>query len=84
MHTDPTEAPRRAAVAKINSNPMEREDLEKIYGKDNVWDTGELTKQFRVQGFMAPFAVVIRKSTGEQGAVTFQHQPRYYFDFQPA
>jgi hypothetical protein len=30
---------------------------------------------------MAPLVVVKRKVDGIVGTLTFQHQPRYYFDF---
>jgi hypothetical protein len=40
-----------------------------------------LTNDFDVQGFMAPFVVVRRKSDNKKGTLTFQHSPRFYFDF---
>ena len=61
---------------------MEREELEQKYGQ--VWNTEELTATFSVEGFMAPFAVVIRKEDNVKGAVEFQHHPRYYYDFREA
>ena len=61
--------------------PGSREALEATFGKDNVWDTKELTAAFEVKGFMAPFCVVKRKADGVVGSVTFQHDPRFYFDF---
>lgn len=79
--SDPTEGIRRIMVEEINSNPNEREALEAKYGKDNVWDTQELQRDFTVTGFMAPFCAVVRKSDGVRGAVMFQHAPRFYFDF---
>jgi hypothetical protein len=79
---DDTEVIRRALVNEINSNPGERAALEATYGQ--VWDTNELGKDFSVDGFMAPFVVVKRKSDNVRGCLEFQHQPRYYFNFQPA
>jgi len=79
---DDTEVIRRALVNEINSNPGERAALEATYGQ--VWDTNELGKDFEVSGFMAPFVVVRRKSDGVKGTLVFQHQPRYYYTFQPA
>jgi len=73
---------RKRMVAEINSNPSDREILEKRYGKNNVWNTSELTRDFKVVGFAAPFAVVVRKSDGVEGSVKFQHRPRFYFNFQ--
>ena len=77
---DLTEEPRRKMVAKINSDPAEREELEKRHGQ--VWDTQEVQNDFNVIGFMAPFAVVQRKADGKEGMLTFQHYPRFYFSFE--
>lgn len=77
---DPTENTRRDLVQGINSNPGERTALEAKYGQ--VWNTQELSKDFEVKGFMAPFVTVVRKSDGAKGALMFQNKPRYYFDFQ--
>jgi hypothetical protein len=77
---DPTESFRRTAVAAINRVPGCREDLETKYGQ--VWSTGELTQDFEILGFMAPYVVVRRKSDKVRGTLTFQHGPRFYFDFQ--
>jgi len=79
--SDATEAFRRQRVAEINADPGSREALETQYGQ--VWDTGELARDFIITGFMAPFVVVRRKSDEVQGSLEFQHQPRFYFNFQP-
>ena len=76
---DPTEDLRRLKVEDINSCPTGREVLELEHGK--VWDTQELQQDFEVQGFLAPFVVVKRKSDGCVGSLMFQHAPRYYFSF---
>ena len=78
---DPTEAIRRERLAEINSAPNERESLEEKYGQ--VWDTQELTQDFTVEGFLAPFVVVRRKCDGQVGSLEFQHEPRFYFNFIP-
>ena len=77
---DPTENIRREMVAEINAAPGSREALEAQYGK--VWNTSELSEDFEVTGFLAPFVVVRRKSDGKKGSLTFQHSPRFYFSFQ--
>ena len=59
---------------------MTREEPEAIYGK--VWTTDEVQKEFEITGFYAPQCGVIRKSDGKRGSLTFQHSPRFYFDFQ--
>jgi len=76
---DSTEAVRRVLVNEINSNPGSREALEKEYGQ--VWDTNQLSQDFEVTGFMAPFVVVRRKADGAVGSLMFQHSPRFYFSF---
>jgi len=76
---DPTENIRRKMVEEINADPGSREVLEEEHGQ--VWDTDELTRDFTVDGFMAPFVVVIRKSDGVKGTLQFQHDPRFYYGF---
>ena len=58
---------------------MEREELEAQYGK--VWTTDNLSKDFTVHSFSAPFCTVTSRITGKKGTLEFQHRPRYYFDF---
>jgi hypothetical protein len=77
---DPTEAIRRQRIVEINIEPGSREALKAQYGK--VWDTDELSEAFEVIGFMAPLVVVRRKADGKKGSLEFQHQPRFYFNFQ--
>ena len=48
---------------------------------DKTWDTQELTNDFEVLGFMAPFVVVKRRSDGVKGSLEFTHNPRRYFNF---
>lgn len=58
-----------------------REALEASYGPDGVWDRDELVAMFEVQGFLAPMAVVKRRSDGAVGSVIFSGSPRLYFGF---
>ena len=81
MTCDPTETIRRALVSEINAEPGSREVLEAKYGKGNVWNLDELQSCFEILGFMAPFCVVRRLSDNKMGSVSFQHSPRFYFDF---
>ena len=76
---DVTESIRKEMVNEINSDPNGRNALEAEYGQ--VWDTSELSKDFSVNGFMAPFVVVTRKIDGVKGSLMFQHNPRFYFSF---
>ena len=78
---DPTETIRRQRLAEINVVPGSREALEATYGQ--VWTTHELSEAFEVIGFMAPLVVVRRKADGVKGSLEFQHNPRFYFHFQP-
>lgn len=78
---DPTEDARRQRLKEINTEAGERTALEARHGQ--VWDTRELATEFVIIGFMAPIIVVQRKMDGVKGSLEFQHQPRYYFNFQP-
>jgi hypothetical protein len=74
-------AARLAVMHILNERAWEREQLEKEYGQ--VWDTEQLQDDFEVLSFMAPMALVRRKSDGKMGGILFQHLPRYYFFFNP-
>jgi hypothetical protein len=76
---DDTEDIRRALVNKINSNPSERQLLEDLYGQ--VWDTNELSNDFIIEGFLAPWVIATRKSDGKKGCLEFQHRPRLYYNW---
>jgi hypothetical protein len=78
---DDTEEIRRILVSEINHYPQPRAALQRAHGR--VWDTAELIRDFEVKGFAAPFVVVVRRSDGVVGSLTFQHAPRFYFAFQP-
>ena len=80
MTKDNTEMARRRLVMHQEiTGPQTREALEQCYGQ--VWDTGQLTADFEVIGFMAPFVIVRRRSDRVKGALEFQHNPRFYYDF---
>ena len=70
---DNTENIRRQMVDDINSNPIETDGP--------VYSTDEMTKEFKVIGFMAPLVVVERRSDGVKGTLMFKHSPRVYFDW---
>jgi hypothetical protein len=73
---DPTEQARRQMVPEVNATKDDQ-----IEGQ--TWDTDTLQRDFTVEGFMAPFVVVRRKSDGQRGSLKFRHSPRVYFDFEP-
>lgn len=47
------------------------------------WTTEELTRDFEVISFLAPFVAVRRKSDGKKGSLEFTHNPRFYFNWIP-
>ncbi len=82
---DKTEETRRQLTAKVNGQAQtddmesERARLRQAHGE--VWNTEELSRDFRVIGFMAPFVVVQEKSSGRKESLLFQDHPRFYFGF---
>ena len=77
--SDPAENIRQELVDAINSRQNKREELESEYGQ--VWNTEELTEDFTVESFTAPYIVATQKSTGDRGTLMFSHSPRFYFDW---
>lgn len=67
----------------INRKPRSPDEIRELLSVDRVWSHAELAKEFEVLGFKEPFAIVIRKETGQRGSMLFQHAPRYYFSFDP-
>ena len=81
MSIDPTENIRKQMLVEINAAPGSREYLEAKHGQ--VWSTDELSEDSDVIGFMAPIIVVVRKSDRQKGSLCFQHNPRFYYGFEP-
>jgi hypothetical protein len=82
MSEDRTEGIRRVLAEAINSGDLTKDEVAKL-GDGGAWTTDELTRDFEVLGFMAPFVVVRRRSDGVRGTLTFRHSPRIYFDWSP-
>jgi hypothetical protein len=84
---DETEGIRRLLVGTINQSVLsdsidsEKTRLIKIYGKEDVFTTDEIREKYIVRSFLAPFVFVTDKKTNQNGTLSFQHQPRLYFDF---
>lgn len=78
---DALEQARAERLAEINAAPGSRQALEAVNGQ--VWDTTELSAEFEVLGFLAPYVAVRRKSDRQKGSLEFQHNPRFYFNFMP-
>ncbi len=76
---DLTEAFRRLRLAELNPG-VGRTELEQRYG--TVLDPVELAAAYKVMRFMAPLVVVKRKADGRIGSLEFQHNPRFYFNWQ--
>ena len=60
-----------------------KDTLIDVFGEENVWTTQELTQQFDVESFLAPYCFATRKSDGVKGMFEFNHSPRFYFNFKP-
>ena len=78
--TELLEAMRRSRLVEINLARADRATLEARHGQ--VWDTEQLRRDFEVLEFAAPYVVVRRKSDGVLGSLEFQHEPRFYFNFE--
>jgi hypothetical protein len=71
---DPTENLRRHMI----ETGQPHRDLEQA---KQVWTPTDLSRDFTVHGFLAPFVIVTRKADGVKGIMEFVHSPRVYFDF---
>jgi hypothetical protein len=79
---DVTEAARRLAQRIVNADQRTSEEIAADH--DGVtWTTDELQRDFEVLGFAAPFVVVRRRSDGMKGSLTFRHNPRIYYGWEP-
>jgi len=86
--TDPTENIRKVMVASLNLmlSPDEKEryrELRQVYEEDDIFTTETVQELFEIEGFLAPFVVVRRKSDNVRGSLKFSHSPRFYFGFTP-
>ena len=83
--TDATETYRRAAVQAINAHAPQGDDARAVLTEEfgQVWDTTEVQRDYKVLGIMAPFILARRKSDGVLGTMLFQHNPRFYYSFEP-
>ena len=64
-------------------------EVSKMSATKTTWTTEELTEEFTVLRFSAPYVVVVKKSTGEKGSLEFsggaRHgTPRVYSNFMRA
>lgn len=76
--TDSTEHERRRLI----ETGQPAKDLKAEQEEEGqTWTTQELTRDFEVIGFAAPFVVVRRRSDGVTGSLEFTHSPRVYFGF---
>jgi len=72
--TDHTESLRREM---IESN----QPYVDLANAERSWTTAEMTAEFTVHAFAAPFVIVTRKADGQKGCLEFTHSPRRYFGF---
>jgi hypothetical protein len=47
-----------------------------------TWNTTQLTEDFEVLGFAAPYVTVRRKADNVRGTLMFTHMPRIYYGFE--
>lgn len=78
MNTDDTEAARREMLATGQPHQDAAAD------PGPRWTTDEMTREFDVISFAAPFVVVRRKADGAKGSLEFTHSPRVYFGWRSA
>lgn len=71
-------APRRAAQLPAMAAAL----AAAIDRGEPVWDTAALRRDYRVEGYLAPYVVVTRKADGQRGTLRFTHNPRVYFGFE--
>jgi hypothetical protein len=57
----------------------ERLRLARIYGSDNVYYNQEVTEDYKIRSFLAPFVFATRRSDGKEVVLDFQHSPRFYW-----
>jgi hypothetical protein len=81
IDSEEIETIRRHRSIELNSRAAGRPELEAEHGQ--VWAPGELSHDFEVIGFAAPYVVVRSKRDGKLGSLEFQHHPRFYFNFEP-
>jgi hypothetical protein len=67
----------------INGKPRTREEIQEQLRANPVWDAREFMEAFEVLGWKSPFVIAVNKQTGERGSLLFQHEPRFYFSFDP-
>ena len=78
---DATTKQRAEMANNINVMAADRERMEIAHGQ--VWTTSELQEDFEVIQFAAPYVIVRERSTGHKGSLLFQHDPRFYYGFEP-
>jgi hypothetical protein len=66
--SDQTEPYRRARLSELAAQQSDNcQELEIRHGQ--LWTTSELSEEFEVQGFLAPYVIVRRKSDGRMGSL---------------
>lgn len=78
--TDETEAARRHMIE--TAQPYIDAGMA-LANNEQTWTTDELTRDFEVIGFMAPFVVARKRGTNIKGSLEFTHSPRLYFNWKP-
>jgi hypothetical protein len=71
---DPTEALRREMIET-------GQPLRNLAVAGQRWTTEQMSREFIVHSFCAPFVIVTRKADGAKGSLEFTHRPRFYFNW---
>lgn len=78
MEDDETSGIRQILIE--TGQPQSALEDERALGQ-REWTTDQMTDEFDVLEFAAPYVVVRRKSDGKLGSLEFTHRPRVYFGF---
>jgi hypothetical protein len=70
-----------AAANEANQEYEYRQQMEAKHGQ--VWNTQELTDDFKVIAFSSPIVMVVRRADNVKGSLWFDHRPRFYYGFDP-
>jgi hypothetical protein len=60
--------------------PYSKLELEILY-EGKAYDSVEVTLEYVLTRFLEPYVFVTRKSDGAKGSMSYQNEPRIYYDF---
>ena len=77
LRPEESESARMRKIIEVNPEAGSRAALEEQYGQ--VWTMDEVTAQFEITSFLAPYVYAVERKTGRKVRLAFQHHPRFYF-----